>query len=69
MSRDARSLHDRNVLPALRELLSHHPAMALDGSETLSQGLYDLRFLSYRPEPFAIEAALKALLVEGEALP
>jgi hypothetical protein len=68
MIRAARILHDQEILLALRELLSQHPAMAPDGCETLSQALYELHFLSYRPDTFAVGAALEALLVDGEVL-
>jgi hypothetical protein len=61
-------IHEPDVLPALRELLGQHPAMTQSGPETLSRALYKLRFLPYRCEPFEVEAALEALLVEGEVL-
>jgi hypothetical protein len=61
-------IHDPNVLPALRDLFSQHPAMMHSGSETLGRALYMLRFLPYRPEVFEVEAALEALRVEGEVL-
>jgi hypothetical protein len=56
------------VLPALRELLSQYPAMKRSGAETLSRALFVLRFLSHRPDGFAVESALEALYVEGEVL-
>jgi hypothetical protein len=54
------------VLPALRELFSHHPGAMRSGPEALSRMLYVLRFLPYRPEVFEVEVALEALAVEGE---
>jgi hypothetical protein len=62
------SIHDPNVLPALRDFLGQHPAMMQSGAESLSRALYMLRFLPYRPETFEVEAALDALRVEGEVL-
>jgi hypothetical protein len=62
-------LHDPNVLLALRELFSQHPVMTQSGCEALGRALYMLRFLPRRPEPFEVEAALEALMVEGEVLP
>jgi hypothetical protein len=61
-----RSLHNCDVLPALRELLSQHPGMTRSGLESLSRALYVFRFLPYQPETFEVEAALEALCVEGE---
>jgi hypothetical protein len=64
-----RSIPDTHVHPALRELFSQHPDMMQSGCETLSRALHVLRFLACRPEPFEVEAAREALLVEGELLP
>jgi hypothetical protein len=61
-------LHDPNLLPALRELFSQHPAMMQSGYDTLGRALFVLRYLPYRPEPVAVEAALETLAVEGEVL-
>lgn len=61
-------LHDREVLPALRELFGQHPAMTQSGCEALSKTLFVFRFTNRRPEPFEVEMALEALLVEGEVL-
>lgn len=69
MSRATTSIQDsRNdeVLPAVRELLSHHPAAQSCGAEALARMLHVLRFLPYRPAPCEVGAALEALLVEGE---
>jgi hypothetical protein len=63
------SIHDRDLLPALRELFSRYPTTSRSAPETLSDLLYELRYLSYRPEPFAVEAACEALLFENEVLP
>ena len=63
-----RIVHEHDVLPALRELFSQHPILKQSGCETLSRALLVLHFLPYRPEPFAVETALQALLIEGEAL-
>jgi hypothetical protein len=64
-----RSIHERDVLPVLREFLSQNPGMTQIGYDALSRSLFVLRFLPYRPAPFAVEAALEALMVEGEVLP
>jgi hypothetical protein len=55
-----------DVLPALRELFSQHPAVTHKSSDTLARLLGVMRYLAYRPETFEVEAALKALRVEGE---
>lgn len=49
------------LLPALRELLSRHPAAADAGPEMLARMLWMLRFVDYRPAPHEVEAALDAL--------
>jgi len=59
-------IHDPNVLPALRELFSRYPAMMQNGPETLSRALFVLRYVPYRPKPFEVEAALEALVLDGE---
>jgi hypothetical protein len=61
-------IHDPNVLPALRDLFSQHPAMKQSGPETLSRALRVLCYLSYRPETVEVETALEALRIEGEVL-
>lgn len=63
-----RIIHDPNVLPAVRELISNSPEAACCGAETVAELLYTGRFLPYRPAIFAVEAALEALRVEGEIL-
>jgi hypothetical protein len=50
-------------------LFSRYPTTSRSAPETLSDLLYELRYLSYRPEPFAVEAACEALLFENEVLP
>lgn len=55
-----------SVLPALRELFSHHPGAMRSGPESLRRMLYVLRYLPYRPEVGEVEAAHEALQVEGE---
>ena len=59
-------LDDLDVLSALRELFSQHPVTTQSGCEALSQALFELHYLPSRPETFQVEAALEALLVEGE---
>ena len=54
-----------DVLPALRELLSQHPAVTYKSPDTLARLLWMLRYLPYRPETFEVEAALEALRIEG----
>lgn len=54
------------VLPALRELFSQHPAAASSGPEALVRMVYVLQFLPYRPGVYEVEAALEALTLEGE---
>ena len=60
------TLHELDVLSALRELFSQHPVMTQSGCEALNQALFELHYLPSRPETFQVEAALEALLVEGE---
>jgi hypothetical protein len=60
--------HDPEVLPALRELFSQHSTTEASGAEVLSDLLYELRYLPYRPEPFAVEAAREAILIEDKVL-
>jgi len=50
-------------------MLSQYPQAAAAGTETLAELLYERCFLPHQPEPFAVEAAQEALLVEGEVLP
>jgi hypothetical protein len=59
----------QTVLDALRSMLSEYPQVATVGPETLSELLYERRFLSHQPEVFEVEAALEALRIEGEVLP
>ena len=59
-------LHDPDLRPVLRELFSQHPVMTQSGSEALNQALLELHYLPSRPETFQVEAALEALLLEGE---
>jgi hypothetical protein len=59
---------DPNILSALRELIAQHPALMHSGCETLSRQLFVMHYVNRRPEPFEVEAALEALLVEGEVL-
>jgi hypothetical protein len=56
-----------DVLTALRELFSQHPAAAFKAPDTLARLLWMLRYLPYRPLTFAIEAALEVLEVERGA--
>jgi hypothetical protein len=60
-----RSIHEGDVLPALRELFSQYPAMTQSAPETLSRALSVFGFLPYQPETFEVEAALEALRIEG----
>ena len=55
-----------DVLPALRELLSQHPAVTYKSPGTLARLLRMLGYVSYQPETFEVEAALEALHIEGE---
>jgi hypothetical protein len=64
-----RIVHDSDVLPALRDLFSQHPAMTQSGPETLARALNVLCYLPRRPEVFEVETGLEALRVEGEVLP
>lgn len=58
----------QEVLVALRGLLSRNPSAAHFGAESLSELLYQERFLSYRADPAELEPAIEALRVEGEVL-
>lgn len=67
MIHDATSVYNNDeVLPALRELFSQHPAAVSSGPEALVRLLYVLGFLSFRPGVCEVEAALEALTLEGE---
>ena len=57
-----------DVLPALRELLSQHPAVTNKSPDTSARLLWVLRYLPYQPETFEVEATLAALRIEGEVL-
>jgi hypothetical protein len=59
-------LYDPSLLSALRELFGQHLAMMQSRCETLSNALFVLLYLPSRPRTFQVEAALEALLVEGE---
>jgi hypothetical protein len=61
--------NDPNLLPAVRDLLSRHPAYQEHGACEIRQGLFWLRYMNYRPHESAVEAAPEALTVEGEVLP
>ncbi len=61
-------VHDRDVLPAVRELISNNPEAAHYGAETVAGLLHAKRFLPGPPAIFAVEAALEALAVEYEVL-
>lgn len=54
------------ILPALRELFSQHPAAVSSGPEMLARMVYVLRFLPCRPGVCEVEAALETLTLEGE---
>jgi len=54
------------VLPALRELLSHHPAAASSSPAKLAGLLRILSYLPRRPAVFEVAAALEALALDGE---
>jgi len=56
-----------DVVPALRELFSQHPATAYRSPDTLARLLWMLRYLSYRPSSFEVEVALEVLDVERGA--
>jgi hypothetical protein len=60
-----RSIHEADVLPALRELFSQYPAMTQSGPEILSRALHVFRFLPYQPETIEVEIAREALLIDG----
>jgi hypothetical protein len=63
------NIHGSDVLPALRDLLNQHREVRSLGPEELADHLWMLHYLPYRPHAFAVEAALEALLVDGEVLP
>jgi hypothetical protein len=58
----------QGTLVAFRELLSRNPCAAQFGSETLAELLHAEGYLHRRPLESLVEAALEALLVEGEVL-
>lgn len=51
------------LLPTVRELLSHHPEAAACGMEELANWLQ--LFAGRRPQPVEVEAALEALLLDS----
>lgn len=57
--------HDE-LVPALRGLFSAAPSAMKSGPETLAKMLLVFGFLPYRPHVFAVEAAVEALLLDGE---
>jgi hypothetical protein len=59
---------DPDVPPAVRDLFSKHPSCQDCTAHELAYGLLDLRYIGYRRAEVAVEAALVALLVEGEVL-
>jgi hypothetical protein len=59
-------LGKEEVLPALRELLSRHPAAASSSPVKLAGLLRILCYLPRRPGPLEVAAALEALEVDGE---
>ena len=61
-------VHEPDVLPAVRELLSNSPEAAHSEEESIAKLLYARRFLPYRPTVFAVEAALEALVDNGRVL-
>lgn len=54
------------VLPAIRELFSRRPTAVGHGPETIGRMLCVRNFLPYRPDTCEVEAALEALVLEGE---
>jgi hypothetical protein len=60
---------DPDILPAVRELFSWHPAYLERGACEIAEGLFCLRYMNYRPHEAAVEAALEALTVEGDLQP
>ncbi len=58
----------QEVLVALRDLLSHNPYAAYFGAETLSDLLYEGRYLSFSAAVHEVECVLQALQIEGEVL-
>lgn len=58
---------DLDLLPAIRDLLSHHPRAARCSAEQIAGLLWVLRFVPEPVEPYEVVAALEPLDVEREA--
>ena len=52
------------LLPAVRDLFSHHPLAARCSPEQVAALLWVLRFVPEKPAAFEVEAALEAVDVE-----
>lgn len=61
-------VQETDVLPAVRDLLNQYPPVVNCGPETLARRLFVLCYLDRLPSVFEVEAALGALMVEGEAV-
>jgi hypothetical protein len=61
--------NDPDLLPAVRELLSQHPAYLERGACETAEGLFCLRYMNYPPHVASVEDALEMLSVQGDLLP
>jgi hypothetical protein len=59
---------DLEVLPAVRELLTHQPSREYLDTHELADELQARGYMTYRPPEAAVEATLEALSIEGEVL-
>ena len=62
------SIHDPDLLPALRDLFNQHPPMTRSDCKDVSRALFVLRYMTRYPAVFEVEAAREALLVESAVL-
>lgn len=60
---------NRDVLPAVRELISPHPRAAYCTPETVARLLWALSYVSRPVDSFEATVALEALSIEGEVAP
>ena len=59
---------DPHLLPAVRELLTQHPSYQGCGASEITEGLFWLRYMNYRPHETAVEGVLEALATEDGLL-
>jgi hypothetical protein len=61
------SSNPENILPAVRDFLSHHPTALGDSPRRIAILMWLGRFTPYPPADADVEAALEILQLEGKA--